>query len=114
MREVWSALSMLGLRMFRNTVGACATAAGGWIQYGLSIGSSDLIGWHSAEVTPGMVGKRVAIFTAVEVKRPGKPLTNEQNVFLRNVREAGGIAFIARDPANVEAQIADALDTLGE
>ena len=71
MREVWSALSMLGLRMFRNTVGACATAAGGWIQYGLSIGSSDLIGWRSVEVTPEMVGKRVAIFAAVEVKRPG-------------------------------------------
>ena len=91
--------------MFRNTVGGCATAAGGWIQYGLSIGSSDLIGWHSAEVTPGMVGKRVAIFTAVEVKRPGKPLTNEQNVFLRNVREAGGIAFIARDPNDVQKQV---------
>ena len=35
---------------------------------GLTKGSSDLIGWTSIEITPDMVGKKVAIFTAIEAK----------------------------------------------
>ena len=35
---------------------------------GLCPGSSDIIGIHSVEVTPAMVGRRVGLFTAIEVK----------------------------------------------
>jgi hypothetical protein len=31
-------------------------------------GMSDLIGWTKIQVTPDMVGKEIAMFTAVEVK----------------------------------------------
>ena len=30
--------------------------------------SSDLVGWTSVVITPAMVGKTVAVFTAIEVK----------------------------------------------
>ena len=114
MREVRAVLSALGLRMFRNNVGALCDIHGTWVKYGLCAGSSDLIGWRTTTITADMVGKPVAIFTAVEVKMPGARLTNEQTVFKRRVREAGGISFISRDPATIEEQITDALQNLGE
>lgn len=60
------------------------------------VGMSDLIGWHSITVTPEMVGQRLAIYTAVEVKsKTGRP-TKDQLRFIDMVRSAGGIAGIAR------------------
>lgn len=65
---------------------------------GLCNGSSDIIGWHSITITPDMVGKRVAVFTAIEVKTErGRP-TPEQLNFINTLREAGGIAGVARSP----------------
>lgn len=67
---------------------------------GLTKGSSDLIGWTVVEVTPEMVGTKVAIFTAVEVKtEKGKP-TSEQLIFVDAVKKAGGFAGIARSEAD--------------
>lgn len=104
------AASKSGAVTFRNNVGQ------GWIgqvrrlsdgsihilnprplEAGLCKGSSDLIGWKSVQITPDMVGKRVAIFTAVEVKAGARP-TPEQLQFIDQVRKAGGIAGIARSP----------------
>jgi hypothetical protein len=56
-----------------------------------------LIGWTEKEITPEMVGRKVAIFTALEVKTPTGRASKEQINFIRVVREAGGIAGIARD-----------------
>jgi hypothetical protein len=67
------------------------------LRAGLCVGSSDLIGWTEKEITPEMVGRRVAIFTALEVKTPTGRASKEQINFIRVVREAGGIAGIARD-----------------
>lgn len=59
--------------------------------------SSDLIGYYSTFVTPEMVGKRVAIFTAVECKADGWKLTTgdkraqAQNRFGQMVIAAGGL-----------------------
>lgn len=72
------------------------------IRAGLCEGSSDLIGWKSVTVTPDMIGKRLAVFTAVEVKTPtGRP-TKEQLNFIQRIREAGGIAGIARSEEEAE------------
>lgn len=63
---------------------------------GLCPGSADLIGYTTVEVTPDMVGQRVAVFTAVEVKSAtGRP-TPQQAAFLEHIRQAGGRAGIAR------------------
>lgn len=65
---------------------------------GLIKGSSDLIGWTSVEVTPDMIGKRVAVFTAIEVKSAKGKATAEQINFIAGVKAHGGIAGIARTP----------------
>lgn len=96
-------------RIFRNNVGM------GWqgktshkgslviienprpLQAGLCQGSSDLIGWTSVEVTPDMIGKRLAIFTALEVKTNTGRASGEQLNFIEQVKAAGGIAAIARN-----------------
>ncbi len=64
---------------------------------GLCEGSSDLIGWASVEITPDMVGRKIAIFTAIEVKTATGRSSPEQRNFIQQVQQAGGIAGIARN-----------------
>lgn len=67
---------------------------------GLCVGSSDLIGWTSVIVTPEMVGRTIAIFTAGEVKvfKKGSQASEDQLKFLTLVHNSGGIAKIIRSP----------------
>lgn len=102
--------SMKGLRLFRNNTGM------GWagkllkrdgnlvilsdarpLHAGLIEGSSDIVGWKSVNITPDMVGKRVAIFTAIEVKTGKGKTSPNQLRFLEAVKVAGGIAGIVRN-----------------
>lgn len=62
--------------------------------FGLCVGSSDLIGWDSVVVTQEMVGKKVAIFKAVEVKTLKGEERERQIMFRNAVNEAGGIAIV--------------------
>ena len=72
---------------------------------GLCVGSSDLIGFSTIEVTPDMVGRKIAIFTAIEVKQPKKKPTEQQAQFISTVTDMGGIAFVATSTDDVEAKI---------
>lgn len=60
-------------------------------------GTSDLNGWTTVEVTPEMVGKRVAIYTAIETKAStgGRKRAGQVN-FYDQVDGAGGIAGFAK------------------
>lgn len=98
MRRIQLELAKYGLRLFRNNVGMLTDAAGNKVRYGLCNGSSDLIGLTPVVITPEMVGRRVAIFTAIEVKDKTK-LTAEQQNFINFVLSAGGIAFKANSEA---------------
>lgn len=64
---------------------------------GLCEGSSDLIGWTTLEITPDMVGRKVAVFTAVEVKNGSDRPTKVQRAFIAAVKAQGGLAGIARN-----------------
>jgi hypothetical protein len=66
------------------------------IEFGLCKGSSDLIGWTEITITADMVGTKVAVFTAVEVKTKTGRVSDEQKRFIKNVNDAGGIAKIER------------------
>lgn len=91
------AVSQAGAVMFRNNQGAYQDDQGRWIKYGVcNPGGSDLIGWTSIEVTPDMVGQRVAIFTAIEVKTPTGKVTQAQQNFIDQVNKAGGRAGVIR------------------
>lgn len=100
------------VKFFRNNVGVaaaydfkkkCLRIPIQFIRYGLRNGSSDLIGWKTITVTHDMVGKKIAIFTAIELKKPKKGvLSDEQIEFIKNVKEAGGIAFSANSELDLK------------
>jgi hypothetical protein len=83
-------------RLFRNNVGSAKTYDGRHIDFGLCVGSSDLIGFKSVTITPEMVGQNVAIFTAIEVKTPTGKVSKIQENFISMVKKHGGIAAVVR------------------
>lgn len=93
--DIRLALGTGGARLWRNNTGALKDPSGRLVRYGLCTGSSDLIGFRTLEITPEMVGQRVAVFTAIEVKDRGRA-TPEQQAFIAMVQAAGGLAGIAR------------------
>jgi hypothetical protein len=102
-KQVLSAIKKLPfLTLFRNNVGAVDTGNGRLMRFGVGgVGASDLIGYKSVVITPDMVGGKIAVFTAVELKTKTGKLTAEQNVFLQTVASNGGIAFVARSAGEV-------------
>lgn len=98
-------------RLFRNNTGQFRTEDGRVARTGLCVGSSDVIGWQSVEITPEMVGRRVAVFVALEAKSDtGRP-TREQMAFIAAVRAAGGIAGIVRSSEDAEKLLTQGVDT---
>lgn len=102
LRRILDACCRGPVRLWRNNTGALEDKTGRIVRYGLCKGSSDLIGYRTVEVTPDMIGQRIAVFVALEVKDKGR-LTAEQAQFLRVVAEAGGIAAEVRSPEDAEA-----------
>ena len=90
--------SQIGLTLFCNNVGMYKDQRGNVIRYGLCNGSSDLIGWTPVTITEDMVGKKIAVFTAIEVKlnKNGKyKATDDQKRFISAVLNNGGFAGVA-------------------
>lgn len=131
MNRVMLALSKAGATVWRNTTaagwagksftlapGQVYTARGGErvvldaypIKAGLCEGSSDIIGFRSVVVTPDMIGQRVAIFGAWEVKEGAGRPTKPQKNFVGFVERAGGIAAIVRSEADALASISSNTD----
>lgn len=102
LRQILIRASAIGLRLFRNQVGKYQLPDGRWITSGLCVGSSDLIGWTPVTITPDMIGRTLAVFTAIETKAPNRSATDKQAVFLAAVVAAGGIGIIATSVADVE------------
>ena len=97
LRAIMLGISTPGVRLFRNNVGALKDAEGRLIRYGVANpGGSDLIGWRSITVTPDMVGQKLAVFLAIEVKGERTCVTDHQRNFITRVRADGGLAGVAR------------------
>ena len=102
----WIALHLAPLLvvLFRNNTGFYKevdpkTGKKRFIRYGVGPhkgGGSDHIGWKSEIITQKMVGRRVAIFTAIEVKTLEGEEKENQIKFINAVRKAGGYAGFAR------------------
>lgn len=97
-------------QLMRNNSGAFKDQTGRFIFFGLGniskkhgdqIKSSDLIGFTTVRITPDMVGKEIAVFTAVEVKddywklNEKNPRELAQKAFIDWVKSKGGIAGFA-------------------
>lgn len=117
MRIIMIALTKAGCRIFRNNTGSAWIGKSTMItkpttvnllpgdvviknarffNAGLCKGSSDLIGISQKEITPDMVGKKVGLFAAVEVKKKNGKASDEQIAFINMVNNFGGIGFIAK------------------
>lgn len=114
LKEIHLAVSTTTTRLFRNNCGRLRSSDGQWVQFGLCPGSSDLIGFKSVKVTPEMVGQRVAIFAALEVKSTKGRATPEQWNFIDTVATYGGLAGVVRslEEARQVLNIADDKATL--
>lgn len=90
--------SKVGIRLSRNNSGIAFFENGSTVAYGcFRPGGSDLLGWTPHVITQADIGRRVAVFTAVELKTAKQKPTDEQQRFLRAVERAGGIAEWGRD-----------------
>lgn len=63
---------------------------------GLPKGYSDLSGFRVIEITPDMVGKKIAQFVAIEVKTGKGRASTEQSKFIQVVNKNGGKGGICR------------------
>ena len=84
------------MRLWRNNTGALVDQQGRFVRFGLCKGSSDLIGLRALEITPELVGQRLAQFVALEIKTGSGTVSPEQRAFLRLVQELGGVAAVCR------------------
>ena len=75
------------------------------MKFGLHAGSADLIGWKTITITPHHVGREIAVFVSVEVKTPTGKVSPAQENWRLVVRQAGGIAVIARSPEEAQAAL---------
>jgi hypothetical protein len=128
LRATWLAVAALGCTLFRvNTgkgyvgkgvrqpdgnvlvIGGRPVALGFGMPNGDPlVGTSDLIGWTTVEITPEMVGHHVAVFTAIETKESGGGNKREEQInFVDRVRAAGGIAGFANSPAVAQGLVRD-------
>lgn len=120
-------LTNIGSRIFRNNVGLgwsgkvkhkALTAMQIYLQpgdvvlsharpvrYGLCEGSSDKIGWTQVVITEEMVGKKIAVFTAIEEKSRKGSASQIQKNFIKTVLSCGGIAVLAKSLDDLKAAI---------
>lgn len=68
---------------------------------GLPPGFSDLFGLVAVEITPDMVGQKLAVFTALEVK-DGARVSPLQRNFINAVNDNGGRAGVVRSVDDAE------------
>jgi hypothetical protein len=93
--QIVQAVQATGCQLWRNNSGV-AKFGPRWVRYGVGKGGSDHIGYLPVRVTEAMVGQIIAVFVAVESKRPkGAEYTQDQIDFIANVKAAGGIAGFA-------------------
>lgn len=102
LNRIMVALSETGaIHLFRNHGGAGYVVdrpvdGARWQTFGLMEGSGDIVGWTTITVTPEMVGRKLAVFTSIEVKTETGRLRKNQERWAASVREAGGFAGVAR------------------
>ncbi len=108
-------------RLFKNNTGVAYTQDGRPVFFGLgnegkkddeSIRTPDDVGFTIITVTPDMVGKEIAVFTAIDSKKAGFRVKSDytkgtreygQNKFFELVKKHGGIAGFASCAADVDA-----------
>jgi hypothetical protein len=88
--------------LYRNRRGMVQLPGGGMFPYGLGPnGFGDRVGYTPIVITPSMIGKTLSVFTMIEAKTPEGVVSSEQQRCIEEVRDAGGIAGVARGADDV-------------
>lgn len=117
MKDIQVGLTPLGARMFRNNTGMAWAGKFNKIKkqsmikvgpgdvvirnarpvrFGLCVGGSDLVGWTRLTIKQEYVGLEIAVFTGIEIKTDSGRLSEEQEAFLKIIKQSGGFAGVAR------------------
>jgi len=117
--------SSLGMRVFRNNSGVLMNPYGVPVRFGLGneskklnkiLKSSDLLGVHEIKITRDMVGKKIGVFVALEVKPDGFKIKEEypegtrecaQLKFMNLIKKLGGMAGFATNELDVDRILND-------
>lgn len=113
--EVRLEAARLGIRLFRNNVGALQDERGIPVRFGLAndnahinkvLKSSDLIGWRPVTITPDMVGRVLAQFVSRECKARdwtwrGTEREQAQQAWITLVLSEGGDAAFTTGAASL-------------
>ena len=78
------------------------------ISTGLPRGFPDLFGLKTVTITPEMVGKKIAVFVFIEVKKNGGKATENQKHLHSFLQNAGAVGGIAHSPSEA-LQIIDTI-----
>lgn len=98
--KIRAAVNRSGLAiLWRNNTGKLPNGHGGFITFGLAVGSADLIG----------LIKGTAKFIAIEVKSLVGKASEEQRAWGEIVKRAGGVYAICRSPEEALEVIREAL-----
>jgi len=70
------------------------------VNFGLCVGSSDIVGIQSVTITPDMIGKKIGVMVCIEAKKEGWKYAGteheeKQKNFIEKIKSMGGIAFFA-------------------
>lgn len=119
-RGVMLELSDVHTRAWRNNNGAAwqgsnftirnrrlVQGAARYVRYGLAPGSSDIVGLRSMQITPEMVGRRVAVSLMIETKTEDQRLSPDQKNWLAMAHGMGCIAGVATTVDDAKQIIAD-------
>lgn len=97
LKSIMQFLDIKGVFKFRNNSGAYSDAKSGrFIRFGKK-GSSDILAIYP----------KTGQFWAIEVKRPGGLLSDEQVTFLKDVRRSGGVSTVAESIEDIVRVLSD-------
>lgn len=99
------AMAWTGSKVFHHPDGSVTIKDARPLHAGLCKGSADLVGWHTMPVTRELIGSTVAVFTSIEVKKPGGRVSPDQQNWKDQVERCGGISGICRSVAEAEKVI---------
>lgn len=71
------------------------------IRAGMCVGVTDLVGWTTITVEPEHIGKKLAVFTAIECKEDNLPADPDRKKFIESVKIAGGFAKVIKSVSDL-------------
>lgn len=100
------AARLFGVIAWRNRRGMLPLPNGGMLPFGVGPhGTPDFLGYTPVKITQAMVGRQVAIFTALESKTDSGVVQPHQQAMIDELKAHGAIAGVCRSGEDVRALV---------